>query len=701
MQHASLSLENQSVLENFNTTLSKLKEEFHKTGRYDDANTKLDEILKLLVIKYFDVVNSTNLLGIESLQKVARVQFGSEKKIANALQVVFSKVVSEPLFINNDGSNVFGSNAHLNIQDTDDEFALKIVEAISRIELSHSDQSDRNIDILNEAFGHFVRDNFRNHKEDAQYMTPGEVVDAAIEIAFKDILTDKKALSYLFSEDEEGFIVLDPTCGVGSFLTYSFKSLSKVINEADIDNKDYILSLRKKCSFIGQDKVDRMVRMSKINYLLSGLNPELIQQGNSIIGESFLDRYVGKVDLILTNPPFGAEFKINEIESEPKKYEFLSDIGSFSKVKTLYSELIMLDRCLKLLKPGGRLLIVVPDGIVSSKGINEVYRDKLSSRFILRGVIDLPAVTFAQAGTRTKCSILYIQKPYTNEFQQNGIFMAVANKIGYVVKERVGTATKIYSGSNDLSEIVQHYESPVSTTTPKILSSNPSVVIYPFDQLIHGKWNANFYGANRLEAVSNFQKVDVDEFEVIPLKKIAEFCTKSRKKRQVSSVTKHISILHINEDSTIKFEEVFKYNPISSGRECFEADILFSKINPRIPRVAVVVNLDPSINLSCSSEFEIIKPYEDKYTYLLKTMLLTDIFLRQVMSLTSGTSSSHNRIKDTELKDIKIPWPKKNTHSERKLLGIASEIEKSEKKKYEADQKIRSLYKELYRNIGV
>ncbi len=700
MTQLTLKLPDQPLLSNFNNALTELKEEFHKTGRYDDANTKLDEILKLLVIKYFDLNNNSDSLDLSYLEKVATDKFGSKKNIAKALQFVFSDIAKRDIFTNGDGSNVFGSNPSLNIQATDNDFAIKIIDAINNIDLSQTNNGKgKNIDILNEAFGHFIRDNFRNHKEDAQYMTPAEVVEAAVKIAFKDVLNDKITLENLLSPKADSFIVLDPTCGVGSFPIYSYKKVLDIINHINPRNKDRLMSIRKNNSFVGQDKVDRMVRMSKINYLLSGINPQLVQQGNSIIGSSLIDQYIGKVDVILTNPPFGAEFNINEIISEPNKFEFLSEIRDYSNVKTLYSELIMLDRCLKLLKPGGRLLIIVPDGIVSSKGMNEVYRDLLSTKFILRGVIDLPAVTFAQAGTRTKCSILYIQKPYKEDFQQNGIFMAIVNDIGYEVKEKVGTATKIYSGVNDLDIISERYDSAKPINQIKVLSEKPSVVIYPFDQLINGKWNANFYSSGRLRAVSNFQKINSEEYEVIPLKKIAEFCTKNRRKRSVSETVKHISILHINEDSTIKLDEVMKYNPISQGRECYPGDILFSKINPRIPRVTVVLNTD--VNLTCSSEFEIIKPFEEKHTYLLKTLLLTDLVLKQVLSLTSGTSSSHNRIKDTELMDIKIPWPKKGSASEKRLLEIAEKIKNYEVKKYDANKNIKLLYEDLYANIGV
>lgn len=687
------------LLDNFNLALSDLKNEFHKTGRYDDANSKLDEILKLLVVKYSDLKNGTNFLDIYHLEKIASTNFGDKKSVAKALQFIFSKVAQDELFVNKDGSNIFGSNPHLNIQTSDNDFAIKIIKVVNNIDFSHLKNSNKEFDILNEAFGHFVRDNFRNHKEDAQYMTPSEVVKTTIEIAFKDIVQDTKSIKDLLATSEDSFIVLDPTCGVSSFLLYAYKKVIEIIDASNIKNKNALIEIKRSNTFVGQDKVDRMVRMSKINYLFSGLNPNLIEQGNSIIGDSFIDKYIGKVDLILTNPPFGAEFNVEEIIKQGDKYEFLKDVKKYSNLKTLYSELILLDRCLKLLKPGGRLLIIVPDGIVSSKGMNEVYRDILSTKYILKGVIDLPAVTFAQAGTRTKCSILYIQKPHEAKFEQDGIFMATANDIGFEVKEKTGTATKIYSGINELENITKLYNPDKSISSIEILSSKPSVVIYPFSQLINGKWNANFYSANRLDTVSKFQNINDKEFEIIPLKQIAEFCTKNRKKKTVTETIKHISILHINEDSTIKLEEVMRYNPISPGRECFPGDILFSKINPRIPRITVVP--DVQVNLTCSSEFEIIKPYTDEYTYLLKTLLLTDAVLKQVVSLTSGTSSSHNRIKDAELMDIKVPWPKKNTESEKKLLEIASNIKEYEEKKYNANRNIKTLYEDLYSWVGI
>ena len=85
----------------------------------------------------------------------------------------------------------------------------------------------------------------------------------------------------------------------------------------------------------------------------------------------------------------------------------------------------------------------------------------------------------------------------------------------------------------------------------------------------------------------------------------------------------------------------------------------------------------------------------------MKTLLLTNIVQKQIQSLTSGTSSSHNRIKDTELLNIKLPWPKKNSSNEVKLLKLAAIIEKEENNKYNSTRLIKESFLEIERLIGI
>src|SRR3989344_1203988 len=106
----------ESVTKRFNDSLGELKELFHRTGRFDDANTKLDEITKLLTIKFFDLRNHTNHLSVDQLSLLAQRKFKDKNKIAEALQVVFKEVAKSDMFANEDGTNIFGANPHLNIQ---------------------------------------------------------------------------------------------------------------------------------------------------------------------------------------------------------------------------------------------------------------------------------------------------------------------------------------------------------------------------------------------------------------------------------------------------------------------------------------------------------------------------------------------------------------------------------------------------------
>ena len=135
---------------------------------------------------------------------------------------------------------------------------------------------------------------------------------------------------------------------------------------------------------------------------------------------------------------------------------------------------LFIDRCLQLLKPGGRLLIVLPDGVLCNSGDRYVReyimgtKDEATGEFhggkaIVKGVISLPSDAFKLSGTGAKTSVLYVQKRHARKddpekFQdepQSDVFMAVAETLGYVVKNNV----EDYSAGvpNDLAAIVGAY----------------------------------------------------------------------------------------------------------------------------------------------------------------------------------------------------------------------------------------------------
>lgn len=142
---------------------------------------------------------------------------------------------------------------------------------------------------------------------------------------------------------------------------------------------------------------------------------------------------------------------------------------------TIDPAVLFIDRCLQLLRPGGRLLIVLPDGVLCNSGERYVReyimgkKDELTGQFvggkaIVKAVLSLPADTFKLSGTGAKTSVLYLQKRHASKEHpeqflpepQGDVFMAVAETLGYVVKNNI----EDYSAGvpNDLDKIVGAYK---------------------------------------------------------------------------------------------------------------------------------------------------------------------------------------------------------------------------------------------------
>lgn len=662
----------------FYEVLLNLREYFHSYGRIDDSNAKLDEITKLIALNF-----SLAKKGEKFSLKYIRENMNNESSIAQTLIYVFENEVKNEIFFNSDGTNIFGMNPSLNLQLTEDELAEKLISEIEKIDFLHLVETKQysDFDLINECFGHFVRENFRNNKEDAQYMTPYEISQPMLDIIFNDMENDG-----YFEQTNLGKIkIMDPTCGVGTLLIESSNHYTRYI-ESKLSNSKQCqetISEFRNNGIIGQDKVDRMVRLSKINALLLGSNILNINSGNSIIGTSSISSYFNSIDLIFTNPPFGAEYNTSELNLN--EYPVLNSFNS--KPSNIASELLMLDKCIALLKENGYLAIVLPDSVFASKGIYSEYRSRILDNYSLRGVIGLPSVTFAQAGTRTNTCILYLQKKNSSNPK---FFMADCKDLGFNVKERIGVPVKIQTGINQMPIIASSLKKIVQSET--VLCTNPSITYLQKEDLIDNILKPNFYAASRYAIVDSLASDIKTGYTIKKLSDVADFVTKNRKGYMVSDIIKHVSVLHVNQDCTINFKEVVNFVPVSKGRRCKENDIIFSKLNPRIPRIAVIPETEYS--LVCSNEFEILRAKDGINPYILCYLLKTDKVRGQIESMTSGTSSSHSRIKREQLEGILLPFPieeKELTQFEE----LGNKIEKATKTIYNAEDTINFLFDSL------
>lgn len=622
-------------------TLGELRETFHRSGRLDDSNAKLDEVAKLF---------ATYIAFKRGL--ISSFPSSTSKVLVDELQRAFFTAAHLPQYTFAGAKSIFGAQPKLVLRDEDESLARDLVYLVRQcVDLAYElRESGKPFDILNEAFGHFVRDNFRGNVEDAQYMTPPEVVEFMVEMALHDLQG-----SFL-ADSKKHWTVVDPSCGVGSYLAALYHRVKAT---------DSLPTNRLR--LIGQDKVERMARLATINLELFDVEEHRITVGNSLEIGSPLDNINGCVDLILTNPPFGARFNTDYVHAScGENTPFFSSTGSTSNVD---SELLFIDRNLRLLRDGGHLLIVIPDGVVSAKGTAAMLRQHLGNVASVKAVVELPAVTFAQAGTRTKTAILSIEKKSMK--QRTNVFMAIAQDLGYQVSTRKGVQIKKPIGKNELPDILTEYKNWVRTDTENseaiVLRAGPSCVSLNEADMLRGSWTPNHYSSTRFSAINGVRSAR--DIEMIPLSKVAEFCAEERRNERWKPGMAFLSILHVLGEGFLDIASAQTYAPKTPGIPTYPGEILVSRINPRIPRVCVTPDFGKKT--LCSSEFEVLRPKDDIDPFLLAYLLLTDVVQDQIRSLTSGTSASHNRIRSSELMTVLVPLPRVGSSKQAELETLA------------------------------
>lgn len=291
------------------------------------------------------------------------------------------------------------------------------------------------IDIKGATYELFIKGTFTG-KGLGQFFTPREIVDFMI-----DMINPKRR-----------HIILDPACGSGGFLIFCmnrvFDEIDNLYRQRGLDNPK-----QEKCRFATQhlygiDLNERMTWVAKMNMVMHGdghggiftydglKDSERIGQILEIVKKS------GGFDIILTNPPFGSKVKNQDILVE---YE----LGKGRKAQL--TEVLFIERCLKLLKPEGMLGIVVPDSILSNLSLQYI-RDFIDQKAIWKAIISLPRETFLPYGSGVKASLLFLQKKdVVGKLKQGEVFMAIAKNIGY---DATGRATE----KNDLPIILDAYK---------------------------------------------------------------------------------------------------------------------------------------------------------------------------------------------------------------------------------------------------
>ncbi|OLS50191.1 hypothetical protein BV379_19150 [Rhodovulum sulfidophilum] len=246
-------------------------------------------------------------------------------------------------------------------------------------------------------------------------------------------------------------LVLDACCGTGGFLIDVLADMwEKVDARADLadDQKLEIKHSVANEAIVGVDIANApiLARIARLNMYLHGdggtrifhlnaLDPRLADADTdspeTINEKAELRRLFlrSQFDVVITNPPFAKALD----RSTPEEVRILDsyEIGRdrINLGGAVRSVLLFLERYAQLLKPGGRMITIVDDGILSGDDYRW-FRDKLRSWFLIKAVVSLPGDAFQRSNARVKTSYIVFEKRSTAEQENPPVFMYPCQFVG-------------------------------------------------------------------------------------------------------------------------------------------------------------------------------------------------------------------------------------------------------------------------------
>ena len=324
-------------------------------------------------------------------------------------------------------------NVYPDVLGEDDNISLDSVSLAYIVgELQNYSLLNAKRDVIGDAFEVIIH---RAAKGDqGQYFTPKNVVKTAIKILDPGV-NDK---------------IIDPACGSGGFLIESLKYLHNKVEENG-------QKLRWPAEMIQQEK------MAKANLNICGIEKDtflskivkaymiLVGDGKSgIFCEDSLNYpsdwqqktqariSLGAFDILLANPPFGSKISVvgeKKLKQFPLAYKWKVDkktgkwIQNTASIKDKEApQILFIDRCLDLVKEGGRLALVLPDGVLCNPTDGYIVQEILRQTEII-GLIDLPMSTFLPM-TPTKTHLVFLKKTKKPRADYE-FFMSYAKSCGH------------------------------------------------------------------------------------------------------------------------------------------------------------------------------------------------------------------------------------------------------------------------------
>lgn len=460
---------------------SKLLFKCHNIIRNNDKlspEAAFDEISKILFIKirYERDNTGTQIFSLEEFQKARKSYNDFKSKDAPEFyQFLFEKTKED--FAKD---HLFEPNEIIKIRENSFEQIVK--------ELQIYNLSTTSDDVKGIAFEQFLGRTFRG--ELGQFFTPRTIVDFMVSVLDpqegeyvcdpccgsggflirtfeyvrenieKEMEERKTEIKKTYFTDDYDSLTEEQKNDINVKVTDAFNKLNY---ELDINNPlGRLRSLSFDCIY-GTDANPRMARTAKMNMIMHGDGHGGVHHHDGLLNVNGI--WENRFDVILTNPPFGSrvekELKISEadkftdtkkIEAYIKRYgeqyieaqkQVNDNIGK--SILSLFetgkmsglTEVLFIERCLNLLKPGGRMGIVLPEGVLNNSNMQKI-RNFVESKAKILLIVSIPQDVFMASGATVKPSLLFFKKFTEDESKQYAAIVdAVTSEVNIKYEEEM------------------------------------------------------------------------------------------------------------------------------------------------------------------------------------------------------------------------------------------------------------------------
>lgn len=373
-----------------------------------------EEIFKIIYAKLYDEKLARER---RENQEVIFRKYRDPEKTYEIVNQLFKNAVSE-------WPDTFESSDRIRLSPDRLNICVPFLEEYKLFETGQAE-----LEIIDAAFEYLITEVSKGAK--GQYFTPRHVIKMCVKML----------------NPKENETIIDPACGSGGFLLHTMYHVWANLLKNKEAQKEYAAKY-----LFGIDFDDNMRRVSQALMLISGDGKHHVFKRDSLDARDWQRveseearvglkpllthfenqtedkenqrtyRYLN-FDILMTNPPFAGE---NPEQGLLRQYELGEKDGKLRN--NVERHILFIERALDAVRPGGRIAIVLPQGVLNNTNM-EYIREWLFNKARILAVVGLHGNTF-KPHTGTKTSVLFLQKWDAEPLKDYTIFMAVSKKGG-------------------------------------------------------------------------------------------------------------------------------------------------------------------------------------------------------------------------------------------------------------------------------